>query len=249
MKQNTKKVIAKEILILSTIIVIAPIIYGVLNLLANYNKKAFEKLKKQETSITAKIRQKENKYTSEYGSFIKKTNVELRKLYDKINHEYNIGTFDEYIFKMYKSEKRKILYEALKKEYDLGTYEEFEDNLGFNSHYRTPNDSIVKAKVLMEKYGIRFDSLIEQKVLTLVEKTNIIRDKNHPITSKKHSDFEQIEQLKKERIDIIKKIQNNNYYININDLFFSILLGILILVYPFRYFILVVKWSIKTVNN
>jgi hypothetical protein len=249
MKQKSKKIIAKEILILSSIIVISLITYGILHLWKNHKQETFENLKKQEISLSNKIREKENKFDADYGIIVKNPNIELRKLYEKINQKYDVGTFDEYITKMYKSDKREILYQGVKKDCDLGTFEEFEENLGFNNVYETPNGSKVKATELMDKYGKRFDTLLDQKYLTPIKHQNIIQLKESQLTSNKKFDFEQIEQIKNERIDIADKIKNSNHSIDINNLFYSIIIGLLILAYPFRLFIIGIKWALKNVRN
>lgn len=249
MKQKSKKIIAKEILILSSIIVISLITYGILHLWKNHKQKTYEKLIKQEISLSNEIREKENKFDADYGIVVRNPNVELQKLYEKINQKYDVGTFDKYVGKMYKSDKRKLLYQGVKKDYDLGTFEEFEESLGFNSVYETPNGSKVKASELMDKYGKRFDTLLDQKYLTPIKHQNIIQLKESQLTSNKKSDFDQIEQKKNEKIDITEKIKNSNHSININNLFYSIIIGLLILAYPFRLFIIGIKWALKNIRN
>ena len=249
MNQKSKKIIAKEILILSSIIVISLITYGVLHLWKNHKQETFEKLKEEEISLLNEIREKENEFDANYGRIVKNPNVELRKLYDKINQKYDVGTFEEYLEKMYKPGKRRILYDAVNKDFDLGTFEEFENNIGFNNVYETPNGSKVRATKLMDKYGKRFDTLIDQKYLTPINDESIIKPKQSPSTSNKKTDFEQIEQLKKKRIKIREQINNGDYSININNIFYTIIIGLLILAYPIRLFILGIRWSLKTIRN
>jgi len=249
MKQKTKKIIAKEILILSSILVLALIIYGVLHLWKNHKQETFKNIQNQEISLVKKIRERENSFDAEYGVVVKNPNTELRKLYETINEKYDVGTFDEYISKMYKPAKRKILYQAVKKDYDLGTFEEFEESLGFNKIYETPNGAKVKATELMDKYGKRFDTLLDQKYLTPEEKPSVIQEKTNQLISNKKSDFDQIEQLKKEKNNLSEKINNSDYSININNIFYSILLGLLILAYPLRIFVFGIKWAIKNIRN
>lgn len=249
MKQKSKKIIAKEILILSSIIIISLITYGILHLWKNHKQETFEKLVEQEISLLNEIREKENKFDANYGRIVKNQNVELRKLYEKINQKYDVGTLDEYLEKMYKSEKRRILYDAVNKDFDLGNFEEFEDNLEFNSVYETPNGSKVRATELMDKYGKRFDTLLDQKYLTPIKDESIIKPKQNPSTSNKKTDFEQIEQLKKKTVKIREQINNSDYSININNLFYPIIIVLLILAYPIRLFILGIGWSLKTIRN
>lgn len=249
MKQKTKKIIAKEILILSSIIIFALIIYGTLHLWKKHKQETFKDLQEQELSLEKKIREKENRFDAEYGVFIKNPNDELRKLYNKINQKYNVGTFDEYIAKMYKPSRRKKLYQAIKKDFDLGTFEEFEESLGFNRVYETPNGRKVKATELMDKYGKRFDTLLDQRYLTPEEKPNIIQEKDNQLAKNKKADFDQIEQLKKERFDLSERIRNSDSSINIDDVFYPIIFGLLIFAYPLRIFIIGIKWSLRNVRN
>jgi uncharacterized protein YxeA len=249
MKRKTKKIIAKEILILSSILVLALIIYGALHLWMNHKQETFKNIIKQETSLLKKIRKKENSFDAEYGVIVKNPNTELRKLYEKINKKYDVGTFDEYISKMYKPTKRIILYQAVKNDYDLGTFEEFEESLGFNKIYETPNGTKVKATELMDKYGKRFDTLLDQKYLTPEEKPTVIQEKANQSISNKKSDFDQIEQLKKEKNNLSEKINNSDYSINVNNIFYTVILGLLILAYPLRIFIFGIKWAIKNIRN
>ena len=249
MKQKSKKIIAKEILILSSIVVIALMTYGVLHLMKNYKQEKFEKLKKQRVSLLNEIQEIENKSDEDHGSIAKNINVKLQKLYQKINQKYNVGTFNEYIIKIYKSDERKILYEALKKDYDLGTFEKFEESLGFNKVFETPNGSKVKAKELMDRYGKRFDTLLDQKYLTPINYQNVIQLKEGQLTSYKKYDLERLEELKKDRIAISEKIKNSDHPIDVNNVFYSIIINLVILAYPFRLFVIGIKWALKMLET
>ncbi|MCF0245089.1 MAG: hypothetical protein HUK06_09960, partial [Bacteroidaceae bacterium] len=49
----------------------------------------------------------------------------LRVLYDALNNQYNLGSFDEFKTKMQDETKRKAFYDGVSNAYDLGSFDEF----------------------------------------------------------------------------------------------------------------------------
>lgn len=53
----------------------------------------------------------------------------LKALYEQLQGEYDLGSFEEFSAKMQVPEKRKLLYDAVSNDYDLGDYKSFESKV------------------------------------------------------------------------------------------------------------------------
>ena len=57
----------------------------------------------------------------------------IKKAYDALSKDYNVGTESEFRKNMSDPKKRKIAYDALSKNYNVGTLKEFEQSIGFGA--------------------------------------------------------------------------------------------------------------------
>ena len=59
------------------------------------------------------------------------TNDNLRKLYDALSQQYNVGEFDAFSQKMNDpANRKKGPYDAASQKYNVGSYDEFESKIG-----------------------------------------------------------------------------------------------------------------------
>jgi len=54
---------------------------------------------------------------------------ELRKLWDIISVEFDVGTFQEFLSKMQTKQQRLDFYNVIKDDYDIGNYDTYESRL------------------------------------------------------------------------------------------------------------------------
>lgn len=226
MDLNRKKIIAKEVLIFSSVIAIIFTVYCGLIIVENARKNNIHALNEENLKIQAKIdslkenptelsglngltpplpdgftRIDEKDPFAEFGGSLIKTPWDQAKveiLYDAVSKDYKVGSLVEFIVNLQDSTKRKAFYDIASATYDLGDYTSFSDKV------KISEPMLVKSKMM---------------------------------------------------IDLINKLQSNERAIkNIQHLDKVQILGtltliLLLIVYPIRGLILLIVWSIRIVKE
>lgn len=217
---SSKKIIAREFLLLITTVFIGLVAYLAVFPYNSYKDNRAHKVYQQEVekSVLRDSFQKEVNLIIEPASF---------KLHSYLKSEYNVEDYNIFLLDMQDMEKRKRLYQTLiKKEDYTKTFDEFNfqffENIEKGKNYLTDNNEKIKRSKVVQD---------EKNALTLM------REK---IMSEKFStETKCITENKKEKAVYSEQL---NFSIKICFILFSLLFGL-------RYLFYSIKWSIKTLKQ
>jgi hypothetical protein len=148
MDLKRKKIIAKEVLILSSVIAIVFIFYGVLMIVENKRETKLQDLTNEQVKINLKIDSVKLNISYQIPdsySDANPFNVQLpplpkgfkliwdsgkvKILYEATVKDFNLGTFDEFLKNMYNDSTRMVFYKIASTKFDLGDYNTFSNKV------------------------------------------------------------------------------------------------------------------------
>ena len=72
----------------------------------------------------------------------------IKLLYDAVSSEYDLGSYEEFAYKLQDANKRKALYDAIGSKYDLGSFEDFEFKVSGKVKKKEDSEPTVQADLM-----------------------------------------------------------------------------------------------------
>lgn len=230
MKLQTKKIIAREFLILIVTVIITSISFV---LIYPYNSYRQNQLDKLTDTIYSKTKLADSLANSYNMWSIQQQKDPLKDLYDEFNSQLNLAkNYDEFKQVMSDQKNRQVFFNEFNPKINLAkSFDEFDEALGFKKGNQSQDDPFTK-------YG--------GKAIAVDNNDPFAKYGGKIISTSSNKIYNEIDSLNKSKEYIHSKIFSSQEQIHFATITFIIFLSLLFIV---RYIFLGIKWSIKTLQQ